>query len=106
MTLGHGSMALETTYFIYTGLTLLVFGSGFFKPNMTSIISQMYKGRDDHAFLMLWKSLTPISKFFAMVAVPEFPGATNSRLQIGLFAIFQANVCSRPPAPNTSTFID
>ena len=46
MTLGHASMALETPFFIYTGLTLLVFGSGFFKPNMTSIISHMYKGRD------------------------------------------------------------
>ena len=47
MTLGHGSMALETPFFIYTGLTLLVFGSGFFKPNMTSIISEMYKGKDE-----------------------------------------------------------
>jgi len=46
MTLGHASMALETPFFIYTGLTLLVFGSGFFKPNMTSIISEMYKGRE------------------------------------------------------------
>ncbi len=43
MTLGHGCMAIETPFFIYTGLTLLVFGSGFFKPNMTSIISEMYK---------------------------------------------------------------
>ena len=43
MTLGHGAMALETTWSIYLGLTLLVFGSGFFKPNMTSIISHMYK---------------------------------------------------------------
>ena len=43
MTLGHGCMALETPFFIYAGLTLLVFGSGFFKPNMTSIISEMYK---------------------------------------------------------------
>jgi len=42
MTLGHASMALETSFFIYLGLTLLVFGSGFFKPNMTSIISEMY----------------------------------------------------------------
>ena len=42
MTLGHASMAVETPFFIYSGLTLLVFGSGFFKPNMTSIISQMY----------------------------------------------------------------
>ena len=47
MTLGHGAMAVETPFFIYLGLTLLVFGSGFFKPNMTSIISEMYKGRDE-----------------------------------------------------------
>ena len=46
MTLGHAAMALETPFFIYTGLTLLVFGSGFFKPNMTSIISEMYKGKE------------------------------------------------------------
>jgi proton-dependent oligopeptide transporter, POT family len=43
MTIGHGCMAMETTFFIYTGLVFLVFGSGFFKPNMTSIISEMYK---------------------------------------------------------------
>ena len=47
MTLGHGAMALETQFFTYTGLTLLVFGSGFFKPNMTSIISEMYKDRPE-----------------------------------------------------------
>ncbi len=45
MTLGHVCMALEHPFFIYLGLTLLVFGSGFFKPNMTSIISEMYKDR-------------------------------------------------------------
>ncbi|WP_242117632.1 peptide MFS transporter [Aestuariivivens sediminicola] len=47
MTLGHACMALETTFFIYSGLTLLVFGSGFFKPNMTSIISEMYKEKPE-----------------------------------------------------------
>ena len=47
MTLGHAAMAVETPFFIYLGLTLLVFGSGFFKPNMTSIISEMYKGKDE-----------------------------------------------------------
>jgi POT family proton-dependent oligopeptide transporter len=46
MTFGHASMALESPFFIYSGLTLLVFGSGFFKPNMTSIVSEMYKGRE------------------------------------------------------------
>ena len=47
MTLGHGAMAIETPFFIYVGLTLFVFGSGFFKPNMTSIISEMYKGKNE-----------------------------------------------------------
>ena len=47
MTLGHACMALETEFFIYTGLILLVFGSGFFKPNMTSIISAMYASRPE-----------------------------------------------------------
>jgi POT family proton-dependent oligopeptide transporter len=47
MTLGHACMALEVPFFIYTGLTLLVFGSGFFKPNMTSIISEMYVDRPE-----------------------------------------------------------
>jgi len=43
MTLGHGCMAFETQFFVYLGLTLLVVGSGFFKPNMTAIISELYK---------------------------------------------------------------
>jgi len=47
MTLGHGAMALETTFGFYLGLALLVIGTGFFKPNMTSMISEMYKGKEE-----------------------------------------------------------
>ena len=47
MTLGHASMAVETEFSIYFGLVLLVFGNGFFKPNMTSIISEMYQDRTE-----------------------------------------------------------
>jgi len=43
MTLGHASMAIETPMFLYIGIGLLIFGNGFFKPNMTSIVSFMYK---------------------------------------------------------------
>ncbi|WP_199117762.1 peptide MFS transporter [Pedobacter sp. ASV28] len=44
MTLGHLSMAFEfSPIFMYLGLGLLVVGNGFFKPNMTSILSHMYK---------------------------------------------------------------
>ncbi|GAB1855429.1 peptide MFS transporter [Flavobacteriaceae bacterium MHTCC 0001] len=47
MTLGHAAMAIETQWSIYLGLGLLVIGNGFFKPNMTSIISEMYKDRPE-----------------------------------------------------------
>ena len=47
MTLGHASMAVETPTFLYIGISLLVIGTGFFKPNITSIISKIYEGRDD-----------------------------------------------------------
>jgi len=46
MTLGHAAMAVETPMFLYIGITLLILGNGFFKPNMTSIISKMYEGHD------------------------------------------------------------
>ncbi|NNM22642.1 MAG: peptide MFS transporter [Flavobacteriaceae bacterium] len=47
MTLGHASMAVETPTFLYIGISLLILGNGFFKPNMTSIISKMYEGHDE-----------------------------------------------------------
>ena len=44
MTLGHASMAIESNpFFLYLGLGLLVVGTGFFKPNMTSFISILYQ---------------------------------------------------------------
>ena len=48
MTLGHASMALETfsTTFFFIGLSCLVIGNGFFKPNISSIVGQLYKDGD------------------------------------------------------------
>ena len=44
MTLGHASMAVESVpFFLYLGLGLLVIGTGFFKPNMSSFISILYE---------------------------------------------------------------
>lgn len=46
MTLGHASMALEGTSFnfFYIGIFLLIIGNGLFKPNISSIVGQLYKG--------------------------------------------------------------
>ena len=43
MTLGHISLALEfDPIFLYIGIGFLIAGNGFFKPNITSIISKLY----------------------------------------------------------------
>jgi len=48
MTLGHASMALEVFAdpFFYLGLGLLIIGNGLFKPNISSMVGQLYKGQD------------------------------------------------------------
>jgi POT family proton-dependent oligopeptide transporter len=43
MTCGHASMAVESPGFLYAGLLFLIFGNGFFKPNMTSMVAKLYK---------------------------------------------------------------
>ena len=40
---------------------------------------------------------------FGSPAIPGLPGATTSRSQSGLAAIFQASACSRPPDPTRKT---
>lgn len=69
MTLGHAAMALETTMSFYLGLALLVLGTGFFKPNITSIISEMYKTREskkDGAYTIFYMGVNA-GAFFGMM---------------------------------------
>lgn len=69
MTLGHAAMALETTISFYAGLALLVLGTGFFKPNITSIISEMYKTREskkDGAYTIFYMGVNA-GAFFGMM---------------------------------------
>ena len=47
MTLGHASMAVETEAAFYAGLILLIVGNGFFKPNISSIVGQLYSKEID-----------------------------------------------------------
>lgn len=42
MTLGHASMAMESSIFFYAGLGLLIVGNGLFKPNISSMVGQLY----------------------------------------------------------------
>ncbi|MEM6685500.1 MAG: peptide MFS transporter [Bacteroidota bacterium] len=93
MTLGHGAMALETPFFIYLGLTLLVFGSGFFKPNMTSIISEMYKGKPekkDGAYTIFYMGVNAGAFFGIMICgyLGEKVGWSYGFGVAGIFMLF------------------
>ncbi len=69
MTLGHAAMALETEFSLYSGLALLVIGTGFFKPNITSIISEMYKDlpeKKDGAYTIFYMGVNA-GAFFGMM---------------------------------------
>ena len=48
MALGHGSMALEyyADAFFFLGIGFLIIGNGLFKPNISSIVGQLYKDDD------------------------------------------------------------
>ncbi|MDB5263426.1 MAG: peptide transporter [Adhaeribacter sp.] len=42
MALGHASLAIDALPFFYGGLGLLIIGNGFFKPNISSMVGQLY----------------------------------------------------------------
>ena len=90
MTLGHGSMALETPFFIYLGLILLVFGNGFFKPNMVSIGSEMYKDRPekkDGAYTIFYMGVNS-GAFFGIVLCGYLGEQVGWNWGFGLAGIF------------------
>jgi len=45
--MGHFSLAFETPYMFYLGLALIVIGTGFFKPNVSTMVGQLYRHGDE-----------------------------------------------------------
>ncbi|MBK9041929.1 MAG: peptide MFS transporter [Saprospiraceae bacterium] len=90
MTLGHACMAMETSFFIYSGLTFLVFGSGFFKPNMTSMISELYKDfpeKKDGAYTIFYMGVNA-GAFFGILLCGYLGEMVGWSLGFGLAGIF------------------
>ena len=90
MTLGHASMALETEFSLYAGLALLVIGTGFFKPNMTSIISEMYKDlpeKKDGAYTIFYMGVNA-GAFFGMMLCGYLAERIGWSWGFGLAGIF------------------
>ena len=90
MALGHGFMAIETEMSLYIGLALLVIGTGFFKPTMTSIISEMYKEnpeKKDGAYTIYYMGVNA-GAFFGMMLCGYLAEKLGWAYGFGLAGIF------------------
>ncbi|MEP1490067.1 MAG: peptide MFS transporter [Algibacter sp.] len=90
MMLGHLAMVFETTASLYIGLALLVIGTGFFKPNMTSMISEMYKGKEskkDGAYTIYYMGVNA-GAFFGMMLCGYLAENIGWSYGFGLAGIF------------------
>ncbi|WP_370397894.1 peptide MFS transporter [Tenacibaculum dicentrarchi] len=90
MTLGHVSMAFETEFSLYLGLGLLVLGTGFFKPNISSIISEMYKElpeKKDGAYTIFYMGVNA-GAFFGMMLCGYVAEKVGWAYGFGLAGVF------------------
>ena len=90
MALGHVSMAFETELSLYLGLGLLVIGTGFFKPNITSIISEMYKEKPekkDGAYTIFYMGVNA-GGFFGMLLCGYLAEKVGWAWGFGLAGVF------------------
>jgi len=90
MTLGHLFMAFDTPFFMYLGLGALVVGTGFFKPNMTSILSEMYKAfpeKKDGAYTIFYMGVNA-GAFFGMMLCGYLANNVGWHYGFGLAGIF------------------
>lgn len=90
MTLGHVAMFLDTPFLLYVGLGLLVIGTGFFKPNMTSILSEMYKEfpeKKDGAYTIFYMGVNA-GAFFGMMLCGYLAANLGWHWGFGLAGIF------------------
>ncbi len=90
MFLGHFSMAFETEASLYIGLALLVIGTGLFKPNMSSIVSEMYKDlpeKKDGGFTIFYMGVNA-GAFFGMMLCGYLAEKVGWSYGFGLAGIF------------------
>jgi POT family proton-dependent oligopeptide transporter len=90
MTIGHGAMAFETRPFFYAGLVLLILGNGLFKPNISSIVGQLYKNKPekkDSAYTIFYMGINA-GAFFGMLFCGYIGEKISWSYGFGLAGIF------------------
>jgi POT family proton-dependent oligopeptide transporter len=90
MTLGHAAMAFDTSIMFFLGLVCLVIGTGFFKPNMPSILGEMYKDlpeKKDGAYTIFYMGVNA-GAFFGMMLCGYIAETYGWHWGFGLAGIF------------------
>ena len=90
MTLGHASLAFETETTWYLGLALLIIGNGLFKPNISSIVGQLYAGqpeRKDGAYTIFYMGINA-GAFLGILLCSYYGENVKFGLGFGLAGIF------------------
>ncbi|UIR56746.1 peptide MFS transporter [Sphingobacterium sp. SRCM116780] len=90
MTIGHGAMAFDTPTMFFIGLVCLVIGTGFFKPNMPSILGEMYKDlpeKKDGAYTIFYMGVNA-GAFFGMMLCGYIAETQGWHWGFGLAGIF------------------
>ena len=92
MTLGHAAMALEVfnDFYLYVGLALLILGNGLFKPNISSIVGQMYKDEGklkDGAYTIFYMGINA-GAFLGILLCGYIGENVNWHFGFGLAGIF------------------
>jgi len=90
MTIGHAAMAFDTPIMFFIGLACLVIGTGFFKPNMPSILGEMYKDlpeKKDGAYTIFYMGVNA-GAFFGMMLCGYVAETQGWHWGFGLAGIF------------------
>ncbi|MEJ5091709.1 MFS transporter [Sphingobacterium faecium] len=90
MTIGHAAMAFDTQVMFFIGLACLVIGTGFFKPNMPSILGEMYKDlpeKKDGAYTIFYMGVNA-GAFFGMMLCGYVAETQGWHWGFGLAGIF------------------
>lgn len=92
MTLGHASMALEgiQANFFFLGLGLLILGNGLFKPNISSMVGQLYpdnSDKKDAAFTIFYMGINA-GAFLGIMLCGYIGEKVGWHLGFGLAGIF------------------
>src|SRR5229473_1196133 len=105
MMLGHLVLGIESLPFFYTGLVLLACGSGLLKPNVSTLVGNLYRDRPalrDQGFNIFYMGIN-LGAFFAPLAVswlrtrygwgPAFMSAAGAMLiSLLVFIVFNRHV--------------